>query len=148
VKSLLTFRPDKTYLQVPSDKVQNLPIFKKAEEIRHIVEAILKYIPEEKDFFQVGPFMFENACIIGAKIAGAEGGDLYFIRMECAVQIKVAARDLLTRTNMLRSEKLCPEEYIQLLRNEIDKFRVLFIDWVAGFDKENEREDGWGDLFA
>jgi hypothetical protein len=133
---------------MPSDELQELPIFKKAEEIRHIVDAIIKMIPPEKDTFHVRDEMFANACIIGAKIAGAEGGDLYFIRMECAVQIKVAARELLTMTNTLRMEKSCPEEYIKLLRDEIDQFRVLFIDWVADFDKQNEREDGWGDLFA
>src|SRR3954465_6068853 len=109
---------------MPSDELKELPIFQKAEEIRQIVDAILKYVPEEKDIFHIRDFMFENACVMGAKIAGAEGGDLYFIRMECAVQIKVAARELQTMTNTLRMEKLCPEEYIKLLRDEINQFRV------------------------
>ena len=132
---------------MPADKLKKLPIFKKAEEIRKITEAIVKSIPREKDRFMVRGMMLENSMIIGAKIAAAEGGDLYVLRMECAVLIKLAARELQVRTNTLRSEKLCPEEYIQLLRDEIDQFRLLFIEWVSGFDKTNGREDEWGDLF-
>ena len=129
-------------------KLKKLPVYKKANEIRKIVEAIVKFIDPKKDEAEFRYMLWEDACIMGAKIAGAEGGDLYFIRMENAVLIKVAARNLLVNTNYLRSENLCPEEYIQLLRNEIDEFRLLFIDWVNTFDRLNGRDDEWGDLFA
>lgn len=133
---------------MPSGKLKKLPVFRKADEITQIVIAIMKYIPPEKDKLQLRGQMLSYAGTMGAKIAGAEGGDLYFIRMECAVQIKVAARELQALTNLLREDNLCPEEYIQVLRSEIDAFRLLFIDWVAGFDKTNGRDDEWGELFA
>ena len=30
------------------------------------------------------------------------------------------------------------------MRKEIDEFRLLFIDWVAGFDEWNYIKDDWG----
>ena len=33
--------------------------------------------------------------------------------------------------------------YVTLIRKEIDEFRMLFIDWVAGFDKCNYIWDEW-----
>ena len=45
----------------------------------------------------------------------------------------------------LRFEKdIKDKEYITLLRNEIEEFRLLFIEWVAGFDKSNYIIDRWG----
>ena len=35
-------------------------------------------------------------------------------------------------------------EYVNLIRNEIEAFRLLFIEWVAGFDTNNYIWDDWG----
>ncbi len=125
----------------------NLPIFKKAEEIGQITSVIISNIDAEKDIFHIREMMLTNGYMIGAKIAAAEGGGLYSLRMECAVLVKVAARELMVQTNVLKRDKLCPPEYIKLLRDEIDNFRLLFIDWVDSFDKNDDIKDDWGELF-
>jgi hypothetical protein len=63
--------------------------------------------------------------------------------MENAVLIKIAARELLTQTTMCKHERLCNLEYLQLLRNEIENFRLLYLAWVQTFDKSNDIADGW-----
>ncbi|TDE44518.1 hypothetical protein E0I26_08105 [Flavobacterium rhamnosiphilum] len=89
--------------------------------------------------------MLENAMIIPAKIAGAEAGDLYDLRMENAAIIRKAARELYVQAGSLRFEEgITDKDYIILLRKEIDEFRLLFIDWVAGFDMWNYIKDEWG----
>ena len=82
--------------------------------------------------------------MLAPKIVGAEGGDLFTIRMENAVLIKIHARELLTQTNYLRAERLCDPAYIKLLREEIEQFRVLFVEWVKSFDRTNDIQDNWG----
>ena len=52
--------------------------------------------------------------------------------MENATIIRKAARELSVYAGSLRFEK------------EIDEFRLLFIDWVAGFDVWNYIKDDWG----
>jgi hypothetical protein len=34
-------------------------------------------------------------------------------------------------------------EYVKLIRNEIDAFRLLFIEWVKNFDTSNYYWDEW-----
>ena len=35
-------------------------------------------------------------------------------------------------------------EYFQIIRNLIEEYRLLFIDWVSSFDKWNYIIDRWG----
>ena len=88
--------------------------------------------------------MMEDAMMIAAKISGAEAVDLYDIKMENATIIRKCARELYVRAGSLRFEEdIKDKEYIELLRNEIEEFRLLFIDWVASFDQWNYIIDRW-----
>ena len=87
----------------------------------------------------------EDAMMIAAKISGAEAVDLYDIKMENAAIIRKCARELYVRAGSLRFEEdIKDKEYIELLPNEIEEFRLLFIDWVASFDQWNYIIDRWG----
>jgi len=89
--------------------------------------------------------MMEDAMMIAAKISGAEAVDLYDIKMENAAIIRKCARELYVRAGSLRFEEdIKDKEYIELLPNEIEEFRLLFIDWVASFDQWNYIIDRWG----
>jgi hypothetical protein len=126
-----------------TDAYRSLPVYIKAEELVKIVHTLFEVIDPEKDVLEIRAQMMEHAFIIPAKIAGAEGGDLYSIRFDNATIIKLAARDLQACTSLLKHEKLCDEKYIKMLRDEIGSFRILFLQWVASFDKENDLEDEW-----
>jgi hypothetical protein len=128
------------------DKSRSLPIYLKAEQILKLTEALIQIVPKEDEFLQETSvrFMMQDALIIAPKIAGAEAADLYDLRMENAAIIRKAARDLYVHAGSLRYHGIKNVEYIELLRNEIDEFRLLFIDWVAGFDVWNYIKDDWG----
>ena len=131
-------------LQREMDAYRELPVFKSADRIRELTQRIVETFDEAKDKFMLKQQMMMNAYTLGVKIAGAEAGDLYNLRMENAVIIKIHARELLAQTSLCKAEKLCSIEYLQLLRNEIDEFRKLFIEWVRSFDKLNDEKDEWG----
>ncbi|MNE38901.1 hypothetical protein D3C87_1004550 [compost metagenome] len=129
------------------DETHKMPIFQKAEQILKLTEGLVHIIPAENEFLQetIVRFMLENAMIIPAKIAGAEAGDLYDLRMENAAIIRKAARELYVQAGSLRYEDgITDTDYIYLLRNTIEEFRFLFIDWVASFDVWNYIRDSWG----
>jgi hypothetical protein len=129
------------------DDTRKMPIMQKAEQIIKLTQGLVQIVPAENEFLQETTvrFMLENAMIIPAKIAGAEAGDLYDLRMENAAIIRKAARELYVQARSLRfEENIADKDYIALLRNEIDEFRLLFIDWVAGFDVWNYIKDDWG----
>lgn len=129
------------------DNTDNMPIYQKAEQIFKLTEGLVQIIPTDNEILQETTvrFMLENAMIIPVKIVGAEAGDLYDLRMENAAIIRKAARELYVQAGSLRFEESITDiDYIDLLRNTIDEFRLLFIDWVASFDQWNYIKDGWG----
>lgn len=65
------------------DEIHKMPIYQKAEQIFKLTEGLVQIIPEENVFLQETTvrFMIENAFTIPSKIAGAEGADLYDLRM-------------------------------------------------------------------
>ncbi|QDW21340.1 hypothetical protein [Flavobacterium sp. KBS0721] len=129
------------------NNTDNMPIYQKAEQIFKLTEGLVHIIPLDNEFLQetTVQFMRENAMIIPVKIAGAESGDLYDLRMENAAIIRKAARELYVQAGSLRFEEgITDNDYIDLLRSTIDEFRLLFIDWVASFDQWNYIKDSWG----
>ncbi len=126
-------------------KTENLPIYKKGKEIFEVVRQIGELIPEEDEHLQyIKAQMFGDAALLTVKVAGAEGGDLYDIRMECAAIIRKAARDLMLTNHSLEMFGFEEVEYFEIVRDLIEEYRLLFIDWVAGFDKWDYTIDRWG----
>ena len=122
------------------------PLIQKAMELVQLSLALEKLIPDNNEYLQsTSRFMLENAFLIPAKIAGAEGVDLYDLKMENAAIIRKAARELSVQAGSLRFEKnINANDYILLVRNAIDDFRLLFIEWVKTFNIDNYIPDAWG----
>lgn len=126
-------------------KGEDLPIYKKGKEIYEVVRQIGDLIPEEDEHLQfIKAQMFGDAALLTVKVAGAEGGDLYDIRMECAAIIRKAARDLMLTNHSLEMFGFEEVEYFDIVRDLIEDYRLLFINWVAGFDKWDYIIDRWG----
>lgn len=129
------------------DELEQMPLYQKAEQILKITMGLVEIVPKENEFLQETTvrFMMENAFLIPAKIAGAVGAELYDLKMENATIIRKAARELFIQAGSLRFEEdITDKDYIELLRNTIEEFRLLFIDWVAGFDVWDYIKDSWG----
>jgi hypothetical protein len=124
---------------------ENLPIYKKGQEIFDVVKEITDLIPEENDILQdIKSQMLSDAAMLNVKVAGAEGGDLYDIRMQNAAIIRKAAMDLMVQNHSLEAFGFEYVEYFQIVRNLIEEYRLLFIDWVESFDPWNYIIDRWG----
>ncbi len=134
---------------------KKLPIFKKAMDIQELVDHIIKAVEQTDIDFEKDiqaemiksnlSFLRENAMIIPAKIAGAADEDmLYDIRMENAAIIRKSARELITDARGIQMHGFKDIEYLDLLRKEVDEFRVLFAEWVKTFNCWNYIIDRWG----
>ncbi|MBN1925241.1 MAG: hypothetical protein JW798_05340 [Prolixibacteraceae bacterium] len=124
---------------------KELPLYKKGKEIFEVVDQICKLIPDDNEYLQdIKSIMYEDAMLLTVKIAGAEGGDLYDIRMESATIIRKAAMELMIQNHSLEAFGFEHVEYFQIVRDLIEEYRLLFIDWVAGFDPWDYIIDRWG----
>jgi len=124
---------------------KNLPIFKKGQEIYDVVKKITELIPDENEELQdVKEFMLLDASLLSVKVAGAEGGELYDLKMEAAAIIRKSAKDLQVQNHALEMFGFKEVEYYQIVRDLIEDYRLLFIEWVAGFDQWDYIIDKWG----
>ena len=122
-----------------------LPIYQKAVEIEELTEQIVETFKNEQHVERYGHGMLEDAMMLPGKIAGAEAMDYYLHKMENATLIKVHARNLLTQTSSIKHLGIVNEQYVQLLRDEIEAFRLLFREWIKSCDATAIKEgDGWG----
>ncbi len=87
--------------------------------------------------------VMQNALMICPKIAGAEAGDSYIIRMENASVIRINCIELMVQVRSAALFDQCNKDYENAVKNEREKFRLLFIDWAGLFEKD-EFEDEWG----
>jgi hypothetical protein len=124
---------------------ERLPIFRKGEEIFDMVNKITSLIPEDNEYLMhVKACMLSDAAQLTVKVAGAEAAELYDLKMEAAAIIRKAARDLTVGEHSLDMFGFEDVEYYQIVRDLIEEYRLLFIDWVAGFDKWDYIIDRWG----
>jgi hypothetical protein len=126
-------------------KPEKLPIYRKGKEIFDIVSKIADLIPENDEYLnEVKGCMLSDAAQLTVKVAGAEAAGLYDIKMENAAIIRKAARDLMIQQHSLDAFGFEHVGYYQMVRDLIEEYRLLFIDWVAGFDKWDYIIDRWG----
>lgn len=127
------------------ENVRQMPIFLKGKEIVEVVRQLVDLIPEENELLNsVKGLLIEDAFTLTAKIVNAEAGDLYDLKMENAAIIRKAARDLMVQNHTLKDFGFEHTEYFQIVRNLLEEYRLLFIDWVATFDINNYIVDRWG----
>jgi hypothetical protein len=124
---------------------ESLPIYQKGKEILDIVIKISDLIPENNEYLNdIKGCMISDAAQLTVKIAGAEAAELYDLKMENAAIIRKAARDLIVQQHSLDMFGFEYPEYYQIVRDLVEEYRLLFIDWVARFDKWDYIIDRWG----
>ena len=134
---------------------ENLPIFQKAESIRTLVDSIVEITMESEMFFETEEdgkmiddsinYLVDNSLAIPSNIVEASDEDVFYdIKMEHAAIIRKAAKDILTDLSTLEHFGFKDIEYLEVLRNEMEEFRVLFAEWVKTFDPWNYTIDRWG----
>ena len=105
------------------NNLEQMPLYKKGREILDLVRRIADLIDDDDN---------------------AEGGDLYDIRMENAAIIRKAGNSLKLYIHSLREHDFQHTDYYEMVRDKVEEYRLLFIDWVASFDKSNYIIDRWG----
>jgi hypothetical protein len=124
---------------------RELPLFKKGQEIFEVVDQICQLIPDDDDHLgHIKGIMYEDAMLLTVKVAGATAGQLYDIKMEAATIIRKAAKDLMIQNHSLDMFGFEHVEYYQIVRDLLEEYRLLFIDWVAKFDPWDYVIDRWG----
>lgn len=135
-------------------EIQAMPLYQKAREIsylaHHLAESIDKTDLEEQDDLDreiledIASDFLKNSFDIPSLILRAEIVSFYAIKMENAVIIRKTAQELLRDLDEFETLGFQETEYLNILRDEIESFRHLFVQWVKTFDPEVYMIDRWG----
>ena len=121
------------------------PIYKKSEEIFETIKAITDLFPEDDPILSdLKERLLGDAMLIQAKLAGSFTVKLYDLKMENATLIRKAARDLMVSYHTLKMFGFEEVEYYQIIRTQIEEFRLLFVEWVGSFNQKHFITDSWG----
>ena len=128
------------------ERLKKMPLYQKSWTIIDISKRIAALIPEDQNNFlsSYAEHIIIDSSLILTQIAGAESVDLYDLRMEYAVTIRKTARDICAHCVALENFGFKEVEYLQLLCDEVEEFRILFAEWVKSFDQWNYIIDRWG----
>ena len=127
------------------DDILKMPIFQKAMDILQMVLALKEFIDIEDELSKLTmDSMLHDAIQIPPKLSGAMAAGHYDLKMETATIVRKYARQVMIHTHHFWDINPQTDEYLLLLRNEIDEFRQLFVVWVEGFDPWNHIIDRWG----
>jgi hypothetical protein len=129
------------------DKVRrNHPMTKQGEEIYRVVSALVESIQDEMEREMFGSTLLDSCMIIPAKLAGAIGSESWLLCMQNAAIIRSHAEYILTATSGMKYESGIDQVYVQMLREEMLKFRELFVEWVKEIQQMEDEEyvDEWG----
>ena len=134
--------------------IQNQPLFQKSTEILQLILHITKSVTntdfetldssETQMLDDYVSFLNESAMLIPVKITGAEMADFYDQKMENAAIIRKTAKEINAALSGIEILGFKDTEYFDLLRNEIEEFRILFAQWVKTFDPWDYKIDRWG----
>lgn len=125
-------------------KIYGHQLLKKGIEILNITQTICDVLPEDEQADITKRLMLENATLVPPKIMGALAVDqIYSLVMESAVIIKVNICELKAQLWACRAIHHVEEKYLDVLKNEMKEFRMIFIQWITSLDKEVDLPDAW-----
>jgi len=132
-------------IQEKDEKIFSHPLYLKAEEIYKIVQTMSDTMDENEREMHMSTLR-ESAMMLAPKFAGAMTSESWTLCMQNASIMRYHAQYLHTSTSMLHEMSDIPEEYVKVLRSEMEEFRDLFKEWIKTFkDLEDEGiEDEWG----
>ncbi|HAE14775.1 MAG: hypothetical protein H6548_00450 [Chitinophagales bacterium] len=137
-----------------NDPLSSEPLQQKAMEILRLVRALHDAAQaDDTDLTEDTELMMErealdilmgNALLIPGKIRANIQVEAYWLRMENAVLIKRAAMEIQSMVHQLLFRHPDWQDYADMIIEEVEQFRGLFINWVGRFDSSIDPDDGWG----
>ncbi len=121
-------------------------LYGKWQEVVFLLKGILVPLMENADDTMLshaaGDF-YSDSHIVAVKIKSSEAAGIYTVRMENAAIIRKAAQGIASGLLLFMEDDDIDESHIMVIRDEINAFQLLFIEWVNTFEKDEFRDE-WG----
>ncbi len=124
-------------------RVQALPIIQKAGLINDLINSCSETLGDStienqyKKVLKIASFEMSNKLVV------AENSPYYNEKIENSILVKIAAKKLLNQLDGMEVIGIINLEYSRLIREEIEGFRIMFLEWIKSFDRKTFLKDGW-----
>jgi hypothetical protein len=124
-------------------RIQALPIIQKAGAINDLINYCSDTLGDSdienqyKKILRIASFEMSNKLVI------AENSPYYNEKIENSILVKIAAKKVLNQLAGMEVIGIINLEYSKLIRDEIEGFRLLFLEWVISFERKTILSDGW-----
>ncbi len=124
-------------------RVQALPIIRKAGMINDLIITFSETLGDGdienqyKKVLRIASFEMSNKLVI------AENSPYYNEKIENSILVKIAAKKVLNQLAGMEVIGIINIEYSKLIREEIEGFRLLFMEWINSFERKTILSDGW-----
>lgn len=125
-------------------RAKNHPLNIQAQEIMELVKILTETRNGENENDPNGSLMMESAMIIRAKLASALRTDSRLIASQNAAIIREHGEYLRLSNHMMTHDEGYDPRHVKMFRDEMEKFRELFVEWVSTFGQLEADEDDWG----
>lgn len=116
-----------------------------ANEILSIVDALIDSCKEEEVGEMYGSTMRESAMIVLTKLSSVLRSNNYLLCMQNAALVREHGEYLRLSNHLLNHSDGFDKKYVAMFRQEMETFRLLFINWAKQIRKmENDVADEWG----
>jgi uncharacterized protein with ParB-like and HNH nuclease domain len=120
------------------------PLYKQSGEIMDLLET-MRSVVEEGSIKDLLDSLVADSRTIFVKLSSAIQMENFLISMQNASIIRDLGHRLRVANHSLSWEGDFDEKYVKVFREEMDRFLVLFREWVSTFDElERDVEDEWG----
>lgn len=126
-------------------KIKSHPLMKQAKELMLLLATIIETSKHDDEAEKYCSLLSESIMVINGKLYASLDSESYLICMQSAAIIRDHAKQLLVSCHMMLMLEISEEKYLNLFRDEMEKFRALFVDWAKEIKfKEGDIEDEWG----
>lgn len=123
---------------------QELPIYKKGKEIYKVIDQICQVI--ENDQLSLGKekdAILNTAKLLSERVLAVDCDQNFETKMRDASIIRRAVFELPFAVNSIEAYGFKNSDYFNIVRPLIEEYRIIFIDWVSGFDEWDKSIDLW-----
>jgi hypothetical protein len=126
-------------------KLNAHPLYIQANEILTIVDVLVDTNEDDEQSKDFGFTLRESAMIIVAKLSSGLRSDSYVMSMQKASIIRDHAEYLRLSNHTLGIMEGFDPKYVTLFRQEMERFKELFILWAKEIHKmDSDYVDEWG----
>lgn len=136
---------DEKHFRERKENVKNHPLMLQAKELNELISALLDTCDDSSFSELYGSTLRESAIMIMVKLRSSLDSESRLLCLQNAAIIREHGQYLRLANHTLGMSEGFDKKYVTMFREEVEKFRMLFVEWINKVHHmEKDVKDEWG----